>query len=203
MRIRVVGMGMAISLLLGASHAHATSEEGYARKGFHVSLLAEFAIPTWEDELRREIAVLDPTIPAADLKFSGGFDLRGGYRLNSRVAAEMGFEWVAPYAVEIDKTRATTLSSWMFYVDAKIYILTEQIQPYLLLGMGAYHLDFIVPTVLGLRDATSFSPRLGGGVDYYFTDHVGFTSEVNYVIGTHKINERNRVAVEFGLFYRF
>jgi len=76
--------------------------------------------------------------------------------------------------------------------------------PFLLVGMGAYHLDdSLPPGASGEIDATDFAPRLGGGVDYYLTQSIALTGEVVYVIGTRRLHDLDYVGISLGLTYRF
>jgi len=91
----------------------------------------------------------------------------------------------------------------MYSVDAKLYLSTEAVQPFVVLGMGAYHLDYVVPgTPIGV-DATSFSPRFAGGVDWYLDWRWGRAAEVDCVIGTRQLVNLDRVTVSVGAFWRF
>jgi opacity protein-like surface antigen len=195
---RLVRLGLFITIFCGAALSPAQARDDYARKGFHVGALAVIAFPLWEGQLQEE------SLPITDLSLgiSGGFDLRGGYRFSERVAAEMGFEWIAAHRFEVAGVQVSEAANWMYYVDMKIFVLTGRTQPFVLLGMGAYHLDYLLPTVGG-RDWTVFAPRVGGGLEYYFTEQVALTTEVNYVLATSKLNGRDRVALSIGLFYRF
>jgi hypothetical protein len=186
---------------LGAGTAHAKGE--YARSGIHVSAQGMIALPTWGSQLQNQIAAVAPGSPPSKLGVSGGLDLRAGYRFHERVAAEMGFDWVADYPITLGGADAGGAGNWRYYVDVKLYLMTERIQPFALLGMGAYHLDFMplgTPVNIG---ATSFSPRLGGGVDYYLTWRWGLTAEIAYVIGTRQLVNLDRLGITFGAFYRF
>ena len=201
MRMLGIVAWTALVLALGASLAHAKGE--YSRPGPHASLQVVFAVPTWEDTLRGQLAVAAPAAAPADLSMSGGIDLRVGYRFHERVAAEMGFDWVSAYGISQLGVDTGEAANWMYYVDAKLFLATEKLQPFLLLGMGAYHLDYAVRGTPVFLDATSFSPRLGGGVDYHIDYRFGLTAELDYVIGTRQLVNRDRVTVSVGAFFRY
>jgi len=190
-----------VLIALGASVAQARGE--YARPGPHVSMQGVLAVPLWESELNTRIATAGSSLAASTLSLSGGLDLRAGYRFHERVAAEMGFDWVSAYAIRLAGAEIARASNWMYYVDAKIYLLTETIQPHLSLGMGAYHLDYAVPSGPVLVDATAFAPRFGAGVDYYVDWRWGLTAELDYVLGSRQLVDRDRVSISVGAFYRF
>jgi len=190
-----------LAATVGSGAAQARGE--YSRPGLHAALQGVFAMPTWESELGVQVATTAPGTPAPSLSLSGGFDMRGGYRFHERVAAEMGFDYVSPYSISIGGAEVGEASNWMFYVGAKLYLLTEAIQPHLTLGMGAYHLDYAIPFAGVLVDATSFSPRFGVGVDYYVDWRWGLTAELDYVIGTRQLVDRDRLSLSIGAFYRF
>jgi len=194
---------LSIVLLVGLSAATAHAKGEYSRNGFHAGGSIVVGIPLWQDALRTELVTTSAAGLLATVSPNAGFDLRGGYRLHPRIAAEMGFTWIAPYSIEIAGIQRSEASSWMFYVDTKIFILTERTQPYLLLGMGGYHLDYNYPVGFGRREGTDFAPRIGGGLDYYINRHIGVTAETVWVMGTRRLNERNYVSVSLGAFYRF
>lgn len=186
---------------LAGSTAHAKGE--YARSGIYASLLGIVAIPTWQDQLQgQQAAALPGSIPP-ELSVSGGLDMRVGYRFHERVSTEMKFDWVSAYAITQAGVETSEASNWMYALSAKLYLATESIQPYLLLGMGAYHLDYALPGTATRVDGTSFSPNFAGGLDYYIDWRWGLSAEVSYVIGTRQLNELDRVGISFGAFYRF
>ena len=193
--------GAALLVVLGATGAHAKGE--YSRSGLSAAFLGTFTFPTWEDELNRRIFDAAPGTPPASISPSGGFEMRGGYRFHERVAAETGFEWIAAYSITQNGAKAAEASNWMYYVTAKVYMLTDTIQPFVGLGMGAYHLSYDLPGTGTRVDDTSFAPRFSGGVDYYIDWRWGLTAEVNFVIGTRELVRNNRVGVSVGAFYRF
>ncbi len=110
---------------------------------------------------------------------------------------------MSDYGITLGGADAGGAANWMYSVDAKLYLSTEAVQPFVVLGMGAYHLDYVVPgTPIGV-DATSFSPRFAGGVDWYLDWRWGLTAEVDYVIGTRQLVNLDRVTVSVGAFWRF
>jgi len=207
MRSRLLRWGLLVSLLFVSPLQTAQARDDYARTGWHVGGLGVVAVPTWQDTLE---AASVPTT-GVGLSASGGIDLRGGYRLNARVALETGFEWIAAYRIEQSGVQVSQANNWMYYADAKVFILTGRTQPFLLLGMGAYHLDYVPPgrspsvpaDASFITDATAFAPRIGGGLEFYFTEKIMLTSEINYVLGTGKLHQRDRLGLSVGMFYRF
>jgi hypothetical protein len=181
--------------------AHARGE--YATRGLHVAFSGVFAIPGWEEVLQEEVADAIQGAAYVSIGMTGGFDMRGGYRFNKHVDFETGFDYLAPYSISVDGLGSGKSSSWMYYVDFRLFLLTNRIQPYLVVGMGAYHIDYVAGLSGVSRDATDFAPRFGGGVEYYIDYRWGITSEINYVIGTRRLNGRDRLAISLGAFYRF
>ena len=185
---------------LGAGLAHAKGE--YSRSGGHASMQIVVAVPMWSDQLQNQVTSTG-SASAASVSTSAGLDMRVGYRFHERVAAEMGFDWVADYGMSLGGADVQGASNWMYYVNAKVYMMTETIQPFAILGMGAYHLDYTVPGSTVRVDGTSFSPRFGAGVDYYFTWKWGMTAEFDYVLGTRQLVDLDRISFSVGAFYRF
>jgi hypothetical protein len=167
MWIRAVLLILAVSVMGGLLPREASAKGEYATGGIHFAFSGVFAAPNWEDALSKEIADVIGRPVAASLGVTGGFDFRAGYRFDDRVDFEMGFEYLAPYSVDIAGFGSGEASSWMYYVDFRLFILTDRVQPYIVLGMGAYHIDYIAGTTGVARSGTDFAPRLGGGLDYY------------------------------------
>lgn len=203
MSIRALLLMLIVLVASGLLPHHAQARGEYATRGLHIAFSALFATPSWEDALRQEVSEAIQAPALISLGSTGGFDLRGGYRFTERVDFEMGFEYLAPYALNVTGFGNGEASSWMYYVDARLFLLTDRVQPYILLGMGAYHIDYVAGSTGVSRDATDFAPRFGGGLDYYFDYRWGLTGEINYVIGTRRINGHDRLAIGFGAFYRF
>jgi len=196
-------MALILAMTAGASWAKSEAAD-YTRNGFHVSALGLVGIPTYDGALDGTFEAAFPAAGSVDVGISGGFSIRAGYRLHPRFSTELGFEWIAPYKVEVGGDEVSEVSTWMFFVDTRIHVMTGRVQPFLLIGMGAYHLDFsLPPSATGAIDATDFAPRLGGGLDYYFTQSIALTSEVVYVIGTRRLFELDYVGISLGLTYRF
>jgi len=200
-RLIAIAWTICLTLGLGSTTAHAKGE--YARSGIYASFLGVVGIPTWQNQLQsQEAAALPGAIPP-ELSVSGGLDMRLGYRFHERVSAEMKFDWIAAYGISQAGVQTSQASNWSYMVSAKLFLLTDAIQPYALLGMGAYHLDYVLPGTATTIDGTSFSPVFAGGLDYYIDWRWGLSAEVGYVIGTRQLNDLNRVSVSFGAFYRF
>ena len=203
MRIRALPLMLALAVLcLTAGEAGAKGE--YATRGIHVKFQGLFAIPTYADVLALNLAEGTGQPTSVSLGMSGGFDMRAGYRFHERVDFEMGFEYVAPYSIQAAGIGTGEASSWMYYVDFRVFVLTDRVQPYLLLGMGAYNITTTINGIPGfVPDGTDFAPRFGAGLDYHVDYRWGLTGEVNYVIGTRQLSQRDRLAISLGAFYRF
>lgn len=111
---------------------------------------------------------------AGDSEVQGGFNLRGGYRLNEWIAGEAAFIFVSDAKDDVDY--------FSFTFGPKIYplgllaepILPKQIQPYttIAIGGGEYILD-------DTREST-FIARFMFGFDYWLTGNIGAWMEGGY-----------------------
>ena len=176
--LRVVVLAL---VLLAAASARAQS--AFARDGVYLGLGGTLGIYAEH---------------ADDLDEPVGLNARVGYRMHPHLAAEGEFEWL-PEA-DVDGTNAT-VQAWTTTANVKAFVLTDRIQPFLLIGMG-----FMVGEgSAGGSSSTEgeFAARFGTGVDLYVTHNFLATFDIHYVLPTDNLDELDYVRIGWGIGYRF
>ncbi len=134
---------------------------------------------------------------------SAGVDARIGYRILPRWAAEVQLNWLEGF----DSTRGpeTELDTYLFTVNVKGYATTGRIQPYLLVGLGLLHVNTelfrLGPNLKSTENG--FAARLGGGIDFYASDHFIVNLEATYVPSAGKVSEVRYGTLGLGFQHRF
>ena len=170
-----------ISILMASAAAAVEPEPDYARTGVYVGLGGLGAIENFG---------------AGGFSNGGGVNARVGYRLLPNLAAEGMFEWVGGFSLG-----PVDLDAWSLTANAKAFLTTGQIQPYLLVGIGVSQAEL---EAFGVSvDATDFVARLGGGVDFYLTESWVLDLEVAYILPTGDIDGTDYISIGAGVQYRF
>lgn len=131
-----------------------------------------------------------------DSKVQGGFNLRGGYRVNEWVAGEADFIFVSDASDDVDFFTFTFGPKFFplgfFETDA----VPDALQPYLTIaiGGGQYVLD-------DDREGT-FIARIVPGFDYWIDDHLGLWVEGGYYISAEDFVQGTGI-FSVGAQYRF
>jgi opacity protein-like surface antigen len=180
---------IAISALLvfaGAGPALAEDNE-WTRDGLYLALLASVAIHTTERVDNRP-----------------GISGRCGYRFHPHFSGEVQFERIPARDIERGGTNVGNLKTVTATANAKGYLLTGRIQPYLLTGIGLMHSDLDVKVSAGLSGTSDdFLARFGGGVEFYILPEFVLTLESNYMLPTGDASDLDHVLVSLGFQYRF
>jgi opacity protein-like surface antigen len=160
------------------------SSGDFARSGAYLAFLGVGAIETFDE-------------PAGlDFSDGGGFNIRAGYRIIDHLAAEMQFEYVEGFS-----DQGIDIESWNVMWSAKGFLLTERWQPYALFGLGILHGE---ASAFGVSiDDEDFAIRVGGGLDFYVTENVVLTAEVDWIKPTDDLEDFSYVTIGGGLQYRF
>ena len=178
-----------------------------------------------EDELGQQGSV--------DIGNSGGVSARVGYRAASWFAAELQYEWIAPYDVDVSGDLGpggSTISGRLYdieghtlTVNTKWIIPFWRMQPYLLLGAGYSLYDvgrgpLAAPIEIADDDIqidagkqNAFAGRAGLGLDLYLTDKIVLMTEATAMVTTKNFETPNQGAIDdlyylafsAGLQYRF
>jgi opacity protein-like surface antigen len=195
--------------------AAAAEEENYARDGFYVGAsLAGVSFMRLANSVDRSVTDFTGDAATAKSETTMGVNLRLGYRMHPRVAAEAQWEWLVPSDMSvtindegqfITDDSAFEVRAWTVTANLKGYILTEgDAQPFLLLGGGMISGELDGRSDYGVAaDGFSFVGRMGGGLDYYFTPHIVGVAELTYVLPTGTLKDFPYISGGVGLQYRF
>ena len=178
-----------------------------------------------EDELGQQGSV--------DIGNSGGVSARVGYRAASWFAAELQYEWIAPYDVDVSGDLGpggSTISGRLYdieghtlTVNTKWIIPFWRMQPYLLLGAGYSLYDvgrgpMAAPIETANDDIqieggkqNAFAGRAGLGLDLYLTEKIVLMTEATAMVTTRNFETPSQGAIDdlyylafsAGLQYRF
>ncbi|HJO25018.1 MAG: porin family protein [Myxococcota bacterium] len=210
---------MRLALALIALLAPALAEaQDYARPGFYLGAGGTYAFHWFPGDFDEDLAG-GPTVRSSD---SGGFNLQGGYRVNSWFGAELEYEWIEGFG---NRTSAdgniVKLRSNLISVNGKfLYPGWGRWQPYGLLGVGvsiwqAKKTKATVTTgtpTAGLDDTSvGFGGRIGAGLDAYLTENWLLTVGIQAAFSTTKIDNSTGgdlknlfyIPIQFGVQYRF
>jgi opacity protein-like surface antigen len=211
-----------------AADPGAAAAEGqiYARDGFYVGAsIAGVGYMKIGDAIARKVTDSTGDASTGKPETTVGTNLRVGYRMHPRVAAEV--QWERPIPSDVALTRkdnetgeflsddsAFEVKSWVVTANLKGYVLTAgNLQPFLLLGAGMMkgEVDGGITTddAGGTTihrvsvDGFSFLGRMGGGVDYYFTPHIVGTVDLTYMLPVGDLSDFPYISGGLGLQYRF
>jgi len=139
--------------------------------------------------------------PATDSADNGvGFNIRFGKRVASHFAVESQFDWIGGFGI----TRPAATGSadiWTIGTNVKAFLLTDRVQPYMLVGMGG----IFATGKVGVADVTGngFMGRFGVGLDVYATERIGISLESAYMLPTSGASDFENITISWSLFYRF
>jgi opacity protein-like surface antigen len=208
-------------LTVGAVAARAEQGDDFVREGLYVGLAGLYGDrPFSADAIENEVDIVTgPTWQAqAEGDADFGVEVRAGYRLHSRVAAEFEANWRSPAKMELTWGAApgyqgeAKVSSWLLSANAKGYLFLGRIQPYVLLGVGVMNVQVDdrscaaigCPDISALsRNDASFAMSFGGGADMYVTEHVSINAELRWVQPVRKLDGFDTLSVLLGAQYHF
>ena len=209
------------SVSASAQEADASTREmpGYARSGFYIA--ANIGGVAWTgvtDEVRQALSRSGVDGITVNTDASASLGVRGGYRFLPRLAGEVQLEWLSeasasvtgntefPGGMTFDGSEIYDFDGWSATANVKGYVLTGQVQPYLMVGLGVLSIDAKDRLGIGLpEDETGLVGRIGGGVDYNFTETIYGSFEVSYMQPILKTDLRpfTYVVGSVGIGYRF
>ena len=192
-----------ILVFAGAGPVLAEGDD-FARKGIYLGGgLAGAAYTKVEDDFEKALAALGYVIPV-DVEVPPGVDVRVGYRFHPRIAGEVQFQWFPKADIKFADIKLLELETLSLTANAKGYLLTGRVQPFLLVGAGLMHFD--LKDRLGFGPSTKgedFAARFGGGVDFYLNRNLVFAVDTSYVLPTGDLDGLDHVSFSFGIQYRF
>jgi hypothetical protein len=114
----------------------------------------------------------------AQVDDSRGVYGRVGYRFHRRFAMDVRFDWLEQFDIE-NENATGSIQPMAITTNARFYILTNRIQPYLNIGIGAAYVDTQGTTLPANPPSTLFEEkswegmlRLGVGTDIYMTPSI-------------------------------
>jgi len=137
-----------------------------------------------------------------------GLHVRFGKRVASHFAVESQIDWIGgfdlsePSPIGGDR-RTGSVDIWTMGLNVKAFLLTDRVQPYMLVGMGGIfvtgNIGFDAVDITG----NGFMGRFGVGLDFYATERIGMSIETAYVLPTSSASGFEHITVHWGIFYRF
>jgi opacity protein-like surface antigen len=170
---------LALAIVFAASAAVA---QDYARPGLYAQGNFVIALENFDN------------VPSSAVDSGFGVSGRVGYRLAPMFAVEGQFE----YSGDFSDISGLDLTGKLVTFNGKVYFLQEELQPYALAGLGGGWADFDPGS-----DEDAFVVKVGGGVDFYFSESWGVNGEVVYNIGTGDLDDFNYTGIALGAFLRF
>jgi opacity protein-like surface antigen len=211
----------------------AVDDDPFDRPGFYAGISGvytyNFFDQSIEDFLEDELGEQG----SVDIDDSAGLNARIGYRAASWFAAEIQYEWVETYDVNVSGDvgpGGSTLSGKLYDIDGHTLTLNTKwiipfwrIQPYLLLGAGGSFYDvgrgpLAAPLEAADEDIeieggkqSAFAGRAGLGIDFYVTQHIVISTEATAMVTTEDFEKPSEGAIDdlyylsfgAGLQYRF
>jgi opacity protein-like surface antigen len=192
MRRMIGAIGLAMTVMLAFPAVAPAAEEGASESsGGGTNRLYGTLGAIWSN------AAFD--IPAtANSQNSWGLDTRVGYQFHGNLAAEVQYQWGARYEITQGGAQLQTIETHAATANLKAGLLESAFQPYLLFGMGIVNAQ-LRPG----NDATDFGLRVGGGVQVFVTEHVGFYGELGYLKAFGSLRDLDAVPIAFGAAVRY
>ncbi len=193
MRGSLVATSLALLALLAVPSARADDEPNYARPGFYVGGGATYGFNLLESSFD------DVLFGNVDVGDTWGFNTRLGYRATSWFSAEAEYEYLNNFGVSVDGVHLADLRAETISANVRFTAPLRRFQPYLCLGAGATLFDLDDNVLPGPEvDHSSFSGRIGVGLDVYATEHIAIG-----VFGGTTSSTLSYVAVHAGIDYHF
>ena len=131
-----------------------------------------------------------------------GFNFRYGKRVAPHFSVEAAFDWIGGFDLDAAPL-AGSVDIWTLGANVKAFLLTDRVQPFLLVGMGGLFVSGGNPIPDIRDDGAGFMGRFGLGLDVYITERLGVSLESAYVLPTGRANNYNNITVSWSVFYRF
>ena len=208
-------------------------EDPFDRPGFYAGISGVYTYSFFDQEIEDFLEDELGEQGSVDIDDSGGLSARVGYRAASWFAAEVQYEWVARYDVEVSGDvgpGGSTLSGRLYDIEGHTLTLNTKwivpfwrIQPYLLIGAGYSFYDVGRGPLAAPLEAEdddieieggkqgAFAGRAGLGLDLYLTHKIVVTTEATAMVTTENFETPDEGAIDdlyylslsAGLQYRF
>lgn len=171
------------------------------RRGPYLGLAGSYLIPLSEGALE------DRYGPPIDIDPGIGFVVRAGFRFGPLIAAELLYEWIDEFDVQIGGVDAGVQEGDGLFVNAKVYpftgVFVPIFQPYLHGGLGAQRVELRNQLALAEVELVRFAARVGIGSELYLDEHWLLNLEGSYTSGSGSLADYDLVSIVFGGAYRF
>jgi len=139
-------------------------------------------------------------IPSTQGQQTGwGMDIRAGYKILSHLWLEGQWQWINRYETTTGfGTQLNVMRTNTFTGNVKVPAFTGPIQIYGLLGFGLMN-----AALKHGDDKTEAALRVGGGLNWFFMDHIGVYGEVIYLKPFGPLSDFGTVPISFGGIYQF
>ncbi|MDP6981293.1 MAG: OmpW family outer membrane protein [Myxococcota bacterium] len=190
-------------------------DDDFERTGWYGQLAGAYVlefIDEGEEADRLQEVFPGPVDFELDSRHSGGIRVAVGRRCHERLAVEVEVEWIAPYEGSLDsadksKLRDIQIAPVASTVNAKGYLLTGRIQPYLLAGVGVLSVSTESKNTADNKGGTKRTGQLavrgGGGVDFYLNRNWVLNFGVDYLYSATNLEYLDFLTVSTGVQYRF
>ena len=200
---------VALLAAFAASTARAADSE-FARSGLYIGGGATYAL-NLTDSSYDDLYYYDTSVDVDD---TWGFNARLGYRALPWLAAEVEYEYLNNFELSADNAHLADLEAQTISANVRFIVPIKRFQPYLSLGAGATLFSLGNGSVPGLDvDDSSFSGRLGVGLDLYVTRSIVLGIGADAVLSTAEVDDPyyggytssslSYVALHAGIDYRF
>ncbi len=187
---------LATLLAVGPALADDGESSVFGKPGFYLGAGGVYASDIFETKIEDIVEDSFGVSANVDVDNSWGAGGRLGYRLGSWFAAEIQYEWIDPFDVDLSAVGipigSASLEAQTVTLNGRLIAPTWRTQPYLLVGIGGAFYDFTdntVGNILGGSDSkTGFAGRTGGGLDVYLTNSLVLNAEANVLLTTENFN---------------
>jgi opacity protein-like surface antigen len=206
---------LAFSLCAGVA---VSAEAGdFSRSGPYLGLGGTFGTDLFENDVENVVEDVTGTPVDLDIDNSWGLNTVLGYRMLPFLATELQYEYIDSFQIAVSSPASSKLdlTGHVATLNLKLVLPTWRIQPYLLLGIGAAYYNAngsVLNTNLFSNDEWVLAGRVGGGIDFYLTEHLVLNAGATTVLTADEVSSNfsaedvgglNYVAVQAGLQYRF
>lgn len=211
----------------------AVDEDPFDRPGFYAGISGVYTYNFFDQEIEDFLEDELGEQGSVDIEDSGGLGARVGYRAASWFAAEVQYEWIETYDVDVSGDlgpggsniagRLYDIEGHTLTLNTKWIVPFWRIQPYLLIGAGYSFYDVgRGPLAAPLEAADddieieggkqgAFAGRAGLGLDLYLTQHIVVMTEATAMVTTEDFDTPSEGAIDdlyylsfsAGLQYRF
>ena len=207
---RLLSFSLVVSLVMGTTAPAFAEDEvdDYTRAGFYGGVgVIGASFRTLDDQIASQLESLG--YAATEVDPALGFEVYVGYRAHPNLAVEAEFELVPEFDIDSDSpASAGTLAETEVMtasVAAHLILPLGSWQPYATVGIGVMDAEVVDTLSLGgvAQDETDLVGRFGGGLDFYFTEHIVGRASIDYYIPGDKLHQLDYVSFGAGVQYRF